>query len=459
MKRRNRSAGDNRRQNHVSIPLDPLASRSGFTYGNLNFPVFLHGEVSDSVANRPPMRKRLALVLQHLAAHGRAGVVKGCSDTANRGWRRTPLGGAGGMQFYLWWAPADSPQVSVPPDGDPALNQGIWVRAVRHHDDMRPLRAGDTGRDYFELNQEDMDGSDDTFVASPWTDQQLEFVNSHDPVRIVYGYPGSGKTTALWRAVESRDDERVLYASWSRELVRFAGEHLASFAPSGVEVIHHDFLTLLGVICGYDIPRLTQERSMSALAEAIGRARMGRATIGPWADRVDALYAEMRAVLFGMAVEESKSTTTAEGLRRLVDSDYLSMRSGEDGVGARAASSLLEIAATLERRGALGDIFPELAGAARSLDRLSADALPDGFSDMDRVVVDEAQDLTLVEAAVFVELCRAIARHRRHSPRLLLAGDEGQTVRPSGFNWGALNGLLASSPSRPSCALRSPSRL
>ena len=253
----------------------------------------------------------------------------------------------------------------------------------------------------------------------------------------------------MWRAVESRDDERVLYASWSRELVRFAGEHLASFAPSGVEVIHHDFLTLLGVICGYDIPRLTQERSMSALAEAIGRARMGRATIGPWADRVDALYAEMRAVLFGMAVEESKSTTTAEGLRRLVDSDYLSMRSGEDGVGARAASSLLEIAATLERRGALGDIFPELAGAARSLDRLSADALPDGFSDMDRVVVDEAQDLTLVEAAVFVELCRAIARHRRHSPRLLLAGDEGQTVRPSGFNWGALNGLLADRLGRP----------
>ena len=314
---------------------------------------------------------------------------------------------------------------------------------------MSPLHAGDTVADYFHLRQEDMDGSDDTFVASPWTDQQLDFVASSDPVRTVYGYPGSGKTTALWRAIESRDDERVLYASWSRELVRFAGEHLAAFAPSGVEVIHHDFLTLLGTICGYDIPRLTQERSTSALADAIGQARIGRATLGPWADRVDALYAEMRAVLFGMAVEDSRATTTAEGLRRLADSVYLSMRGDEDGLGPRAARSLLKVAASLEGRGAFGDIFPELAGAAISLDRLRANRLPDGFSGLDRVVVDEAQDLTLVEIGVFVELCRAIARHRGHSPRLLLAGDEGQTVRPSGFDWGALNGLLADRLGRP----------
>ena len=124
-----------------------------------------------------------------------------------------------------------SPQVSGPYDDDPGLKRSLWVRAVRHHDDMSPLRTGDTEADYFQLHKEDMDGSDNTFVDSPWTDQQLEFVNSSDPVRIVYGYPGSGKTTALWRAVESRTGERVLYTSWSRELVEFASEHLSSFAP------------------------------------------------------------------------------------------------------------------------------------------------------------------------------------------------------------------------------------
>ena len=159
---------------------------------------------------------------QHLAAHSRTAWSR---DAA------TPLAGAGGMQFYLWWTPADSPQVSGPYDDDPGLKRSLWVRAVHHHDDMSPLRTWDTEADYFQLHKEDMDGSDNTFVDSPWTDQQLEFVNSSDPVRIVYGYPGSGKTTALWRAVESRTGERVLYTSWSRELVEFASEHLSSFAP------------------------------------------------------------------------------------------------------------------------------------------------------------------------------------------------------------------------------------
>ena len=87
--------------------------------------------------------------------------------------------------------------------------------------------------------------------------------------------------------------------------------------------------------------------------------------------------------------------------------------------------------------------FPELAAATAAIGRLRDDELPEGFADFDRVVVDEVQDLTLLETAVVVELCLAIARRRGHAPWLLAAGDDGQTVRPSGFDWGALNDLLA----------------
>lgn len=68
--------------------------------------------------------------------------------------------------------------------------------------------------------------------------------------------------------------------------------------------------------------------------------------------------------------------------------------------------------------------------------------MPGGFINFDRIVVDEIQDLTLLEMAVVVELCRAIARHREYAPWLLLAGDEGQTVRPSGFEWGRLKKFI-----------------
>lgn len=427
----------------ISLLADLPPNQDELSYDSLNFPLFLHEDVVESVPDHIAFRRRLALVLQHLAAHGRTGVVKSCSDATNRGWRRTPLGGTGGMQYYLWWAPAGSQQVPSTFNSVTGQTRSIWVRAVRHHDDMTPLRVGDAEDDYFELHQRDIDGSDKTFVDSPWTDQQLEFVNSTDPVRIVYGYPGSGKTTALWRAVETRNSERVLYTSWSRELVDFAGQHLVSFAPSGAEVIRHDFLTLLGAICRYDIPRRTQEQCLVTLEDAIRMARIGRPILGPWADQIDALYAEIRAVLLGMAVDDAVSATTSEGLRRLTDPDYRSRRMGASGVGPRAAESLLEVVALLDRRKALGNIFPELAGAATSLDSLRVGILPEGFAEIDRIVVDEAQDLTLVEMTVFTELCRAIAAQRGYSPCLLIAGDEGQTVRPSGFSWGSLNGLLA----------------
>ncbi len=109
-------------------------------------------------------------------------------------------------------------------------------------------------------------------------------------------------------------------------------------------------------------------------------------------------------------------------------------------------------------------IFPELAAATAAVGRLRDGELPEGFADFDRVVVDEIQDLTLLETAVVVELCLAIARRRGHAPWLLAAGDDGQTVRPSGFDWGALNDLLAARRAAPprfhlEDNLRCPSRI
>ena len=129
----------------------------------------------------------------------------------------------------------------------------------------------------------------------------------------------------------------------------------------------------------------------------------------------------------------------AGGLVRLSDAAYRDRRAGDDGVGRGAASALLKVAGRIEPD-AFGRIFPELAAATAAIGRLRADELPEGFADFDRIVVDEAQDLTL-QTAVVVELCLAIARRRGHAPWLLAAGDDGQTVRPSGFDWGPLNDL------------------
>ena len=453
------------------IPPDPVGDYNDFRYREPNHLVLLHEEVPDYVEQDVHLRKRLGLVLQHLAAHGRTSIVKGCGGV-NQGWRRSPLGGHRGMQYYLWWAPDGSRPTNGVKRGAEHRDSSIWVRAVRHHDDHTPLTIGRDASDYYSIGQNDIASHDESFISPPDTENQARFVRDHSSVRVVHGHPGSGKTTALWKAIEARDNQTVLYVSWSRELTNLAAERLSTFAPSGISVTTRDFLTLLGEICGYDVERVPHEQSRAAFGQALARTRSRPADLGVWASREDALYAEVRAVLLGRAVPDDPGCTHIDNptgerrLTRLTDAEYSRVRGGRNGIGDGAARSLLTIAERLERHSSaeLVGAFPELAAAADSVTRLRQDHLPRGFYDFDRIVVDEAQDLTLAEIAVVTELCRAIALRRGRAPWLLLAGDEGQTVRPSGFEWSLLNSLLAHTLAVPQrftldTTLRSPERI
>ncbi|MCY4652343.1 MAG: hypothetical protein OXC95_04175 [Dehalococcoidia bacterium] len=453
------------------FPPDPIGDYNQFGYRPPNHLVLLHEDVPDYVERDTRLRKRLGLVLQHLAAHGRTSIVKGCGGV-NQGWRRAPLGGHRGMQYYLWWAPDGSrPTNGIQEAGE--IGEGrIWVRAVRHHDDHSPLTIGHADSDYYSIRQNDIASHDETFISPPDTENQSRFVRDDHSVRVVHGHPGSGKTTALWKAIEARDNQSVLYVSWSRELTNLAAERLSTFAPSGISLTTRDFLALLGEICGYDVERVGYEQSRAAFEQALIRTRSRPADLGVWAGREDALYSEVRAVLLGRAIPDDSGCTYIDSptgetrLYRLTDAEYGRVRGGRNGVGDAAARSLLTIAERLQRNSTaeLEKALPELAAAADSVRRLRQGHLPRGFDEFDRIVVDETQDLTLAEIAVVTELCRAIALRRGRAPWLLLAGDEGQTVRPSGFEWSLLNSLLSHTLAAPrrftlDSTLRSPQRI
>ena len=407
----------------------------------LRHQVWLHPEVSDRLRGWTHLYKRLGIVLQHLAAHGRTTVVKGCGD-GNQGWRRSPLGGHNGMQYYLWWTPGGSraaPALDVP-------EGAILVRDVRHHDDHAPLEAG--GADAFlPLATSDDLNEDQDIAGSPWTDDQMEFVEDESPVRLILGRPGSGKTTVLWKAIEARGAERVLYLTWSSALTRHAEERFASFAPADVEVVARDFTTFVGEVCGADVPRQPLAASRAKFDGVL--TRLGRDMAGPWARRQDALHAELRGVFFGRAVPGDRGCANGPGIARLKDDAYRDLRVYE-GVGDRAAKALLKVAQRLARdRERVEAVFPELVAATRAVERLRNGEVPAGYDGFDRIVVDEVQDLTLLETTVVVELCHAVARSRGRAPWLLMAGDTGQTVRPTWFEWGPLSDLLARRVHRP----------
>jgi len=300
--------------------------------------------------------------------------------------------------------------------------------------------------DYLPLTQREFD--DENWVQRPWTKDQVSFVESNKPIRIVVGRPGSGKTTVLWRAIEARAGQKVLYLTWSRELTRYASEHLNSFAPQDVDIVARDFRTFLGELCGSDVTRQPLSESISQFKRSI--QHLEPTVLGPWADRPESLFAEVRAHLLGRAIFAQSEEGSAAPLVQSVNCDvYLAERSKREAIGEVAAKSVLRAFDKVKDSVTFLGSFPELVGAAEALKELWRTGLPDGLLDIDRVVVDEVQDLTYLEASIVVELCRVIAQHKGHAPCLLIAGDDGQTVRPSGFEWGRLNELIGRRVGKP----------
>ena len=387
--------------------------------------VLVHDEVSEWFESAPgdPYRRRANLAIQHLAAFGRTNVVKTVRGS-NRGWRRAPLGGQGGYHYYLWWAPSDAPPVR---DLD-APTGTILVRKVRHHDETdRLLEAGDVGRQY--RPAEPLRLVFDDSMGAAYTAEQTQYARLSQPVRQFRGHPGSGKTTTLWLSALWLDASDVLYLTRHRGLADSSREYLRTFAPRGTSVRVETLDGLLSTILG--APHAPQ--ALNHYRERFRRLPLYEDT-GAWRGKTGLLYDELYAHAFGRALPFDFRGLRADGV--VVDPDaYAAARApvlGED-AAARAATVIRTLA---NRDTDWLDLFPQPVTARRVLDALAETGLPDAIADVGGIFVDEVQDLTPVEYLLVLRIAAMIGERAGTRPAVAVAGDEGQVVTPSAFDWG-----------------------
>ncbi len=428
-------------------------------------PLYCHEDfLSQLEANRSNgIGKRAALLLQRLLLDERREFFKS-TQGVNKGWRRSRLGGNHGSHFYAWWAPRGAAPLESGGGFDTAPQGALFLRAIRHHDDHSPLDPQHFAQAYIPLGPADL--RDDSMVPAPWTPQQSKFAAARQNVRTLRGFPGSGKTTALWHAAEVAGREAILYVTYSRDLALLAQDYFSKLVPDHKRfrvITFPELLRLLGSAAETPDPvRAARARFVKELATVSPRV------LGPWNDAKAALYDEIHAHLIGSALPEALGRFPASG-RRLAQKEYRALR--EKSIGRTAADCALETADALDKRlgRSVEDVFfPELALAKKGLDRLrgphSGWLANAGLTGFDCIALDEAQDLTPLESLLLIELALKNKATPGARNAFLAAGDEAQTVRPSDFNWGWFHDLLHHKLGSPTdfelrANLRSPQRI
>ncbi|HWO18777.1 MAG TPA: hypothetical protein VNO30_08370 [Kofleriaceae bacterium] len=402
--------------------------------------IHLHVDIVKFLENPREERRLKASVkrlLREMLVGGRSQRRVKSTRGANTGWLRAPLGDNGGHHYYLWHAL----QGQRPVQGL-ALERGdVAVRAVRHHDATKDVFDGGSPDDYliFDAREYVEMFESDAAEADVLSQEQRDAFQSAAFASITKGHPGAGKTTLqLERA--RRQEGRLLFLTFGAAQRDEAERWLRTYAPTDLAFQAWTHEQLLRALDPGWTPPPPAEEAASALAEALG-GELPR--LGPWRNRMTALYAELRAHYWGRALPIELRGTSASVDEASRKRSYRERRTevlGEASVEAalRAADALPEES----RRRLFGDL-ERAAAIAGALIARGAEALPEELRTLGAVLVDEVQDLTLVEALVCVLVVHAAARGAGIRPAFHAAGDEGQTVRATDFDWGELKDLIA----------------
>jgi hypothetical protein len=313
---------------------------------------------------------------------------------------------------------------------------------VLHHDSTSNALSDDAASLFSALELSESKGIDG--LGSPFTAAQDRFAVSRDRVRYFQGAAGGGKTQALWRAVERGGAVRTLYLTWSPMLAADARRHFSlvgddlrpAFLPAGAVFHAADLRSWWATRAGSNAELVTLRASREGFRQALHAAKVPPRALGPWKERPADLFAELRAHLFGAA-----ELLAETGLPHQAGYVTKRIQAGLDGEAAETAFEIARQLLTSTPEPSphhparwLPEIF-----LARSL---VLQAVKPPVEDVDRFVVDEVQDLTGIELRALLEAVGSGDRPDRGSLELLLAGDEAQTVRPTGFRHATLKNMI-----------------
>mgnify|MGYP001330789185 CR=1 FL=1 len=355
----------------------------------------------------------------------------------SKGWFRLPLGGgSNGKDKYLWFTSGEKSygkKIGL-------SNNEILIRSIRDHDDTKyDLQPGAKTK-WSPLDLKGIDSNKENYQAL--TDKQNQIVRSNSNITIVEGFPGTGKTIALLKKSDKYKNKKQIYLTYSNYLGSRANiwfEAKQDIIKDRTVYTFNDFIMEFAKVnkLSFNISEKIHNNHLEAEAEFNNFITSQKLNLESWANKEDkknntAVYHELYSKAFGLYDKnlETQRETIFENYKK---------REQELKKVSKVPKTILN---NIFRDKKESKLFPSLI-AARELANLFLKnelKIPQTLENVEVVLVDEVQDLTEIECFLLLLYAKSLG----DKTKIVIAGDESQTVKPSAFKWTAFNRILNS---------------
>jgi hypothetical protein len=362
--------------------------------------------------------------------------IKSVSGKA-KGWFRLPLGGgSNGKDKYLWFTSGEKSygkKIGL-------NNNEILIRSIRDHDDTKyDLQPGAKTK-WSSLDLKGINSDKENYQAL--TDKQNQIVTSSSNTTIVEGFPGTGKTIALLKKSDNYKNKKQIYLTYSNYLGSRANiwfEAKQDIIKDRSVYTFNDFLMEFTKVnkLSFNVSEKIHNNHLEAEAEFNNFIASQKMNLESWGNKEDkknntAVYHELYSKAFGLYDKnlETQKETIFENYKK---------REQELKKVSKVPKTILN---NIFRDKKESKLFPSLIAARELVNLFLKNELkiPQTLKNVEVVLVDEIQDLTEIECFLLLLYTKSLG----DKTKIVIAGDESQTVKPSAFKWTAFNRILNS---------------
>ena len=402
--------------------------------------LYIHNDVIEKGSKKElkpsSLNKRNYYYEQLLIYGSRLPQIKSVSGKA-KGWFRLPLGGgSNGKDKYLWLTSGEKSygkKIGL-------SNNEILIRSIRDHDDTKyDLQPGEKTK-WSPLDLEGISSEEENYQAL--TEKQNEIVRSSSNITIVEGFPGTGKTIALLKKSDKYKNKKQIYLTYSKYLGSRANiwfEAKQNIIKDRTVYTFDDFILEFAKVnkLSFNVSEKIHNNHLEAEAEFNNFIASQKINLESWANKEDrknntAIYHELYSKAFGLYDKnlETQKETIFENYKK---------REQELKKVSKVPKTILN---NIYRDKKESKLFPSLIAAREIVNLFLKNELeiPQTLGNVEVVLVDEVQDLTEIEYFLLLLYTKSLG----DKTKIVIAGDESQTVKPTAFKWTAFNRILNS---------------